>query len=75
MRDLVLRNLAGTIDGVNKVFTTPSPYVADTVALWVNGVLLAGPLDNGFIELGGDQIEIKVAPQPGDTLQAIYEPI
>jgi len=75
MSDIVTRNLIGTIDGVNQDFTTPEPYMAGSVALWVNGLLRVDNYDDGFEELGVNQIRLRTAPLPGTVLQVQYRPV
>ena len=60
-------------DGVNQVFFTSTPYVAQSVAVWLNGILLSPGDAPGYTELGDSQIRLGAAPEAGDTLQAEYQ--
>lgn len=68
----VIRPLAGAVNGTNRVFRTPVPYVPGSVAVWINGQLRRADWDDGWVELGGDVIELKRAPQPEDVVQAFF---
>lgn len=73
----------GTVDGVNKVFTVPNPYVAGTLVAIVNGRQLDDALDNGWTETNPatGEFTFKLAPRPagsvaddpGDLVSAYYE--
>lgn len=73
--------LAGTIDGVNRVFTTSDKFVMEfggaQVMVHVNGVRQKLTDDYSVSEsvpgLGFDTITFVVAPKPGDNLLADYE--
>lgn len=66
-------DLVGTIDGVNKDFTTPSPFIAGTIKVKVNGVTYAASDDYfGFTEVGNQQINMVTAPKSWYTMQAFY---
>jgi len=69
---LVLRNLIGDIDGVNQVFTTPTAYRSNTIALWVNGQLKVASNDDGFVEVDATTVELRIPPQVGEVLQVMY---
>jgi len=70
----VIRVLSGVFNGVNTVFVTPSAYLAGSVQVWRNGVLLRADADDGWVELGHRRIAMKTAPVAGDTLAAYYVP-
>lgn len=73
----------GAVDGANRVFATPFPYVAGTLIAILNGRQLDDSLDNGWVELdpNAGTFELKVAPSgprtspddPGDLVSAYYE--
>jgi hypothetical protein len=73
----------GTVDGVNRIFYTPNPYVAGTLVVMINGRQRDDALDNGWIERdpATGKFEMKIAPQaagptaddPGDLVSAYYE--
>lgn len=62
-------------DGVITDFQTPQNYRSGTVFVFLNGVLLERDWDDGFTELGGNTIQMKIAPKVLDTLIAMYEPL
>jgi len=70
-------SLNGDVDGVNRVFTTPSEYVGGTLRLIWNGQVIAEPGDElqGWVETPPITITTDIAPQVGDTLQAFYREI
>lgn len=73
--------LTGTIDGVNKVFTTSDKFVMEfggaQVMVHVNGVRQKFTDDYSVSEsipgAGFDTITFLIAPKPGDNLLADYE--
>jgi len=69
----VIRDLSGTVNGVNKDFTTSTPYVAGTIRVFVNGILYS-PADTqwGYSELDDTTIRMTTAPLSGYTMQAFY---
>lgn len=71
----VIQELNGTIDGANKVFSTGVSYKPGSIVVFINGMLIRQPDDDGWTELGSNQIEMKEAPRFGDTLNASYLPI
>lgn len=74
---------AGVVDGANRLFTLPNPYVPGTLVVMRNGVQLDGTLDNGWIERdpANGVFEMLVPPRPagpiaddpGDLMSAYYE--
>jgi len=64
----------GVVNGVNRDFLTPTPYVENTLAVFINGALMRGDYDDGWAEtawaLGA--FRLKIAPREGDTVQAFY---
>jgi hypothetical protein len=76
--DEVLEEATGTINGVNKDFQTSLPYQADTLRVWVTGILVRRGDDDGWTESDpstGD-FQMKEAPRiassPDDTLHVRY---
>jgi len=68
----VARELSGTVNGANKVFTTPHNYKSGRISIQYNGQSLHSPDD--FLETGSNQITlISVAPRIDDILRATYE--
>lgn len=64
---------SGAIDGVNDTFTLASTPLANTVAVYVAGLLKAGGLGNDYV-VSGDSIifESGSEPQIGDSLLVNY---
>lgn len=66
--------LIGTIDGVNRTFTTPSPFTAGTIRLIINGLIYSASDDYfGWSEVNDEQIDMFNAPPTGYILQAFYQ--
>jgi hypothetical protein len=73
----------GVVDGANRLFTLPNPYVPGTLVVMRNGVQLDGTLENGWIERdpANGVFEMLVPPRPagpsaedpGDLMTAYYE--
>lgn len=59
-------------NGTNKVFTTQADYVAKSVRVWLNGMLLRKDLTDGWVELGAKKVQMQEAPEAGDVLQIYY---
>ena len=66
------RVLAGVINGVNRLFTTPVDYQTGSVRLLTNGQLKVETYEDGFVELGGNLIELNEAPKVGDVVQGYF---
>ena len=65
-------NLIGSIDGVNKTFTTEYEYVPNRISISYNGQLLHPPYD--FEQSGGNEITfIYISPEEDDTLKVFYQ--
>ena len=60
----------GVRDGVNLVFTTAHPYLANTVAVFRNGLRERRGI--GFTESGAAQITFTTAPESTDDLAIDY---
>jgi hypothetical protein len=68
-----IRRLSGTVDGVNKNFTTPTPYVATSLRLIRNGqVYEADDSTFGWTEVSTTEIQLLEAPIAGEVLQGFY---
>lgn len=67
--------LNGTVDGINKLFTTDNWYKTGSVVVYHNGLAMRQDLDDGWTELGQNKIELNEAPIAGDIMQAYYIPI
>ena len=63
-------------DGVNKIFTTPSPFLSGTLRVLRNGIAYE-PDDDvwGWTELSVTQIEFTTAPMEDTVVQAFYTEI
>ena len=71
-----LAKLIGTIDGVNKSFTTPSAFMAGTLRIFWNGQQCeAGDERYGWTEVTDIVVEMKVAPKAGDELTCFYQDV
>jgi len=69
----VIKNLSGTVDSNNRVFTTPSAYVTGSLRGIIEGVVYK--IDHaswGYDELSSTSIRFKVAPTTGFSVQAFY---
>lgn len=62
----------GTVNGVNKDFRTPSPYVPGSVVVYLNGFSKEKAADDGWEETGYDRFRMKEAPKVGDQVQVYY---
>jgi len=63
VKDLAL----GAVDGANKDFTTPTPYVDGSLRVFVNGQLVSG-----FAEGAGDAFQMEFAPVSEDEIAVYY---
>jgi len=68
----VFEKLDGVADGNNKLFVTLSNYVAGSVRIFKNGLLLQSELEDGWQEAGNKKILLKIAPSEADLMQAYY---
>lgn len=62
----------GTPDGGLLNFQTQHPYQIGSLRVLINGMFRKAELDDGFLELGGSDFRMKVAPKAGDTIWAFY---
>jgi len=70
----VIKALTGAVDGVNKVFETPTRFVAGTLRVVWNGQVYEPDDDKwGWTETSDVLIELKQAPRTGDVIQAFYQ--
>jgi len=67
-----IEKLSGPVNGVNLTFETPQNFVPGSVKVFVNGIVLVADMDDGWTELGTKKVVMKIAPIPGDVLQAYY---
>jgi len=78
-----LEPVAGVVDGVNRDFSVPTHYRADSLVVFLNGQQLKRELENGWVELDPDAgtFRMKLPPlpsqgaadDPGDVLYAYYD--
>ena len=72
--DSVIKALNGSIDGVNKTFTTDTPFVSGILRVIVNGQVYESDDDGyGWSEIDESTIQMDVAPLESDLLQAFYQ--
>lgn len=70
----------GVVDGVNVVFTTPTPYVGGSVAVFLNGQLKRADFMDGWVETNPSLgvVTLLMAPEPAafgnpdDVVQVFY---
>ena len=62
----------GTPNGVTTVFGTTAPYKPGSVQVFMNGALRRQDFQDGWIEIGSQQVKLKEAPRVGDTVQIYY---
>lgn len=72
----LVKRLSGDADGVNTVFTTPTPFVAGSLRALRNGVVYE-PDDEvfGWAENSTTEIEFITAPMEDTVVQAFYTEI
>ncbi len=68
----MIKNAVGIVNGVNLIFETPVPYKPGSLAVFLNGQVKVPTRDDGFVERGGTEFEMKEAPQVGDVLQVMF---
>ena len=64
----------GAVDGVNKIFTLRGPYLPGSTQVFLNGQAKVASYADGWVELGGNRIAMKVAPETGDVVQVYFQP-
>lgn len=68
----IAQGLSGTVNGINKIFTTPHDYRSNRISLLFNGQSLHSP--NDFLETNNNEITlINIAPIGRDVLRVMYE--
>jgi hypothetical protein len=72
MMRLTFSVATGTADGHNTVFELPRPYVPKSLVVYLNGRASVATFDDGWVELGGRKLQMKVPPRPGDTIMAFF---
>lgn len=60
-------------DGVNRQFSTPTPFQTGSIRVFVNGKVYESdhPIF-GWVEITSSLIELVVAPKSGDYMEAFY---
>lgn len=67
-------DLIGTVDGANRNFTTPAPFVTGTIKSIINGVVYESTDDNyGFTEVSSSEIQLNTAPKSWYKLQLFMQ--
>ena len=54
----------GTIDGVNKVFTTSQPFISGTLLVFLNGIALTPGASDDYVELTTTTFEFSASLIP-----------
>lgn len=67
--------LIGAINGFNTTFGTTTDYKPGSVLVYLNGQLKEAVRDDGWVELGLQQVKLKEAPRAGDVVQAYLIPL
>ena len=65
----------GVVNGSNVSFTTPAPYVAGTLRVFLNGQVKRADFDDGWIETGATSFKMKIAPETGDVVSVYFVPL
>lgn len=66
--------LTGDVNGVNRNFTTPAPFIAGSESVEVNGVMY--PQDDsyfGWSRISSTEIQMLNAPQTGWGMRIFYQ--
>jgi hypothetical protein len=72
-RDPQLDDVTDQVDGATVVFETGQAYIAGSTQVYINGVLnQRDSLEDGLIELGGKQVQLRYLPRIGDTVHLYY---
>ena len=68
--EIIETELIGEVNNINKIFTTPFPYVSGTISIYWNGIK-----ERYFKEISDTQIELEKPPLNNgflDTIDAIF---
>lgn len=65
----------GTADGVNRIFYTSVSYRPGTPRVFLNGQLKRNDIDDGWVELGSNKVQLDEAPESLDVVQIYYIPL
>lgn len=62
----------GIVNGFNTLFTLRAPYVPNTTVVFLNGQAKVATYQDGWVEMGGKNLQLKIPPQTGDIIQVYY---
>ena len=65
-------SLSGAIDDSNVMFSTNYVFIPGTITVYLNGLRLRPGINNDYIELDDQTIEMNYAPLVGDVVMADY---
>jgi len=76
----IIEPLQGPVNGTNRVFSASADYLPGSAQVFVNGQLKTKDLVDGWEELGGRRIRMKIAPvvhptSIPDVLSIYYLPL
>lgn len=72
----VVKDVAGTVDGANTDFTTPTDYTTGTLRAIINGAIYSISDEQfGLTELTSNTFRLNTAPKVGFVVQALYSEI
>lgn len=64
--------LAGGINGANKIFNTSKDFISSTTEILWNGLVVTRGIGGDYVESGNNTIVFEEAPLPGDVLRINY---
>lgn len=73
MVDVRLESAVGVVNGVNVTFNTVLPYLSSSLEVFVNGMLRRNQDQDGWVETGANEFQLKEAPQVGDRVTVFYK--
>ena len=65
----------GTPDGIQQFFQTSRPYRPRSVQYFLNGQAKRADWADGWTEMGGSNVRLRVAPKANDVVQFLYVPL
>jgi hypothetical protein len=71
----LIKAATGAVDGVNVLFNAATDYKPGSVVVFLNGISLRSTLDDGWVELGGNTVQLLEAPLALDVVQIGFAPI
>lgn len=63
----------GAVDGVNTVYLTPTPFVANTLIVWLGGLRVQPGNEDGYTENAPTGFTMAEPPFDGTTVQVWYQ--